>query len=74
MGKCKLKMVTQCGVNTYTCQEIRLLEKGFKDYFREANLTNEIQKLGKNDRYYQSYSRQIKEFLDECRCKGNESI
>ena len=50
----------------YTCDEVRLVATFWKAEFRRINNSDY---LGRPDRLYEAYAKEIDDFLNQCTCK-----
>lgn len=67
VNECKFKQM-QPYEYSMTCNEVRKNKEKMKSVFREENGTDEIIKMGIEDRMYLKYCEEIDVFLNNCRC------
>ncbi len=67
MGRCQLATQTSYGMDKFTCDEVRRFKHEWLNEFCEKNNVRNFEK----DRMFQSYKKQINDFLDQCTCEPN---
>lgn len=67
-------MDTSKGIEKFTCHQVRMFEKRWKENFKKKNRSDEIMKKGARDRYFDQYCNSLDEFLKKCSCEVKLNI
>jgi len=68
---CRLAILENDEMKTYSCSEVLSLKEQWKTRFREENGTDKILSMGMKDERYEEYSKSIDSFLDKCDCEAH---